>query len=143
MRTVLYLFCYLISELTGLNALALIKLKCFKRLFNLVVSLFCLIRLINSFDVGKSVIRIWSYSGPYFPAFGLNTERHSVSLRIQSECGKIQTRITPNTDTFHTTCYCWLCTASCIKVFFIGKEKVPKPCTQCTVLSLINNKYQE
>ena len=30
-----------------------------------------------------------------------NTERYSVSLRIQSECAKIQTRITPNTDTFH------------------------------------------
>ena len=26
---------------------------------------------------------------PYFPAFGLNTD--GVSLRIQSECGKIQT----------------------------------------------------
>ena len=24
-----------------------------------------------------------------------------VSLRIQSECGKMRTRITPNTDTFH------------------------------------------
>ena len=31
-------------------------------------------------------------SGPYFPAFGLNTERYEVSLRIQSECGKIRTR---------------------------------------------------
>ena len=41
-----------------------------------------------------------SYSGLYFPAFGLNTERYSVSLRIQSKCGKIRTRITPNTDTF-------------------------------------------
>ena len=46
-------------------------------------------------------VRIWSYSGPHFPAFGLNTERYSVSLRIQSECGKIRTRITPNTDTFY------------------------------------------
>ena len=27
-----------------------------------------------------------------FPAFGLNTEIYEVSLRIQSECGKIQTR---------------------------------------------------
>ena len=35
-----------------------------------------------------------------FPAFGLNTERYGVSLRIQSECGKIWARITPNTDTF-------------------------------------------
>ena len=28
-------------------------------------------------------------------------ERYGVSLRIQSECGKMQTRITPNTDTFY------------------------------------------
>ena len=46
-------------------------------------------------------VRIRSNSGPYFPAFGLNTERYSVSLRIQSECGKIRTRITPNRDTFY------------------------------------------
>ena len=32
------------------------------------------------------------FSGPYFPVFGLNTERYGVSLRIQSEYGKIQTR---------------------------------------------------
>ena len=32
------------------------------------------------------------FSGSYFPAFGLNTERSGVSLRIQSECGKIWTR---------------------------------------------------
>ena len=44
---------------------------------------------------------IRSYSGLHFPAFGLNTERYSVSLRIQSECGKMRTKITPNTDTFH------------------------------------------
>ena len=46
-------------------------------------------------------VRIRSYSGPHFPAFGMNTERNGVSLRIQSECGKMMTRITPNTDTFH------------------------------------------
>ena len=39
--------------------------------------------------------RIRSYYGPHFPVFGLNT------LRIRSECGKIWTRITPNTDTFY------------------------------------------
>ena len=33
-------------------------------------------------------VRIRSYSGLHFPAFGLNTERDGVSLRIQSECGK-------------------------------------------------------
>ena len=32
--------------------------------------------------------RIRSFSGPYFPAVGLNTETYSASLRIQSECGK-------------------------------------------------------
>ena len=32
------------------------------------------------------------FSGPYFPAFGLNTKRYGVFLRIQFECGKIQIR---------------------------------------------------
>ena len=38
----------------------------------------------------KSVC-IRSFSGPYFPAFGLNTERYGECLSIQSKCGKIQT----------------------------------------------------
>ena len=45
-------------------------------------------------------VRIQSFSGPYFLAFGLNTERCEVSFRIQSESEKIQTRKPPNTDTF-------------------------------------------
>ena len=45
---------------------------------------------------------ILSFSGPYFPAFGLNTGRYSVSFRLQSECRKIRTRKTPNTVIFHT-----------------------------------------
>ena len=49
-------------------------------------------------------IHIRSYSDPHFPAFGLNTERYSVSLCIHSKCGKIRTRITPNTYTFHSVC---------------------------------------
>ena len=48
-----------------------------------------------------NIFYIWSYSGPYFPAFRLNTDRYEVSLRIQSEWGQIWTRITLNTDTFH------------------------------------------
>ena len=44
---------------------------------------------------------IRSYSGPHSPAFELNTERYVVSLQIQSECGKIRTRITPNMGTFY------------------------------------------
>ena len=45
-------------------------------------------------------VRIRSFSGPHFPAFGLNTGKYGVSLRIQSECGKIRTRKSPNMDTF-------------------------------------------
>ena len=47
-------------------------------------------------------VRIRSFSGTYFPAFGLNTERYEVSLCIQSKCGKTLTRKTSNMDTFHT-----------------------------------------
>ena len=46
-------------------------------------------------------VRIRSYSGVHFPVFGLNMERSGESLRIQSECQKIQTRITTNADTFY------------------------------------------
>ena len=49
-------------------------------------------------------VRIWSYSGPHFPhfpAFGPNMGRYGVSLRIQSKCGKMWTRITTNSDTFY------------------------------------------
>ena len=53
-----------------------------------------------NFHCVKSV-RVRSYSDPQFPAFGLNTERYSVSLRNQFKCGKIQTRITLNTNNFY------------------------------------------
>ena len=44
--------------------------------------------------------RIWSYSGLHFPRIWTQYgERYS--LPIQSECGKMRTRITPNVDTFH------------------------------------------
>ena len=56
--------------------------------------------LVLSLHCVKSV-HIRSYCGPQFPAFGLNTERYSLSLRIQSKYGKMRTRITPNTGTFH------------------------------------------
>ena len=46
-------------------------------------------------------ICIRSYSGPYSPVFGLNTKKYRVSLRIQPKCGKMRTKITPNTDTFY------------------------------------------
>ena len=42
-----------------------------------------------------------SFSGAHFPSFGLNTDKYFVSLCIQYDCRKIQTRKTPSTDTFH------------------------------------------
>ena len=43
----------------------------------------CTVRKVSKYGV---------FSGSYFPAFGLNTERYEISLCIQSECGKIRTR---------------------------------------------------
>ena len=66
-------------------------------------------------------------SGPYFPAFRLNTERYEVFLRIQSECGKITPEITPYLDTFHAVVIFNICPfvrvsvyrhLICITVFF-------------------------
>ena len=50
-------------------------------------------------------VRIWSFSGLHFPALGLNTERCSVFFCIQSECGKIRARKTPNKDTFYAVLF--------------------------------------
>ena len=44
---------------------------------------------------------IHSFSGPHSPAFELSTVIYTVNLRTQSKCGKIWTRKTLNTDTFH------------------------------------------
>ena len=61
--------------------------------------------LSNNYHCVKSV-RSRKFSGPYFPAFGLNTERYSLSLPIQYKCGKIRTTKTPNMHTFHVGYFC-------------------------------------
>ena len=48
----------------------------------------------------KSVC-IRSFYGTYFSSVGLNTDRCSSALRLQSECGKTRTRKTPNTSNFY------------------------------------------
>ena len=45
-------------------------------------------------------VRIRRFSGQYFPAFGLNTERYFVSLRLKSECEKMRTRKIPYGENF-------------------------------------------
>ena len=41
------------------------------------------------------------FSDPHFLAFGLNTEIYSLNIRNQSECWKMRTRKSPNTDSFY------------------------------------------
>ena len=76
----------------------------------------------------KSVC-IWSYSGPHFPAFELNRERYSVSFCIQSKCGKMRNRITPNTDFFTQCCSVWQ-ELFFVNWFFIMDTKVTSACNK-------------
>ena len=77
-------------------------------------------------------VRMWCFSGPYLPAFELNTERYSVSLRIQSKCGKIWTRKTPNTDTFHAVLFIY---------FVLDKNNIEVE-TSCLIQFFIHGKYE-
>ena len=56
-----------------------------------------------------------------FSTFELNMEKYGVSLRIQSEWGKMWTKITPNMDTFHAVVlsglYLLRCKTSAMKLF--------------------------
>ena len=63
----------------------------------------------------------------YFLAFGLTTEGYSVSLHIESKCGKMRTRITPNMDTFHVLKkFCVkLKSDTCIQTRRILQNKIP------------------
>ena len=63
------------------------------------------VMLYSNTDHCVKIVRVRSYSDPLFYAFGLNIERYYGSLRIQSECGKMRTRITPNADTVYTVYY--------------------------------------
>ena len=45
-----------------------------------------------TFPLTAKVFKYGVISGPYLPAFGLNTERYFGFLGIQSECGEIRTR---------------------------------------------------
>ena len=51
-------------------------------------------------DLHCTTVCIPNFSSPYFPEVGLNTERYS-------ECGKIQTRKTPNTYTYNAVLNIW------------------------------------
>ena len=55
--------------------------------------------------LASKVSKFEDFSGPYFPIFELNTDIYSLSLRIQYEYGKILTRKTSNSGTFHAVIF--------------------------------------
>ena len=65
----------------------------------IMIKTFIIVKIAGFYHI-HCVFRVQS-SGPYFSIFRLSTERYGVSLGFQSEWGKMLTRITPNTDTFH------------------------------------------
>ena len=88
----------IMSEICGISRIKTFNVKIEEEIFAETISATPNIRYDSHCVQG---VRIWRYSGQFFPAFELNTKRHGVSLRIQSECGKMWTRVTPNTDAFH------------------------------------------
>ena len=67
---------------------------------------------------------IRSFFSSYFPAFGLNTERYSVFVYIQSLCAKIRTKKIPNTDTFHAVYLIRLITSNFFPPISVDSKKV-------------------
>ena len=65
------------------------------------MSLLAYYLLIFSINTTWNVSKYGIFSGPYFPAFGLNTDRYEVSLRVQSICGRYRPEKTLYLDTFH------------------------------------------
>ena len=58
----------------------------------------------TKFDVSTAwkVSKYGGFSGPYFAAFGLNTERYELSPVFSPNTGKYGPEKTPYLDTFHT-----------------------------------------
>ena len=56
---------------------------------------------VNNWDLYQTLREMCPYSQLFWSACSRIMERYSASLCIQSECGKIRTRITPITATFH------------------------------------------
>ena len=75
---------------------------------------YLVVRLLNFFRNNQLLlhwvksVRIRNNSGQYFPTILIRIFPHSgsASLRIRSECGKVRTMITPNTDTFSFILVC-------------------------------------
>ena len=60
---------------------------------NLLQIIYALISMLiyTTFTHCANSVRIWNYSGPHFPAFGLKTERYSVLSLFSPNAGKCGT----------------------------------------------------
>ena len=103
------------------------KVKTNQNLHKIVLCLFIKSNCKRGYYHCVKSVRIRSYSGLHFPTFGLNTERYGVSFRIQSECGKIQTRINQCTTLWERVdavgCYISHKTLRYAVILFSGKDK--------------------
>ena len=69
--------------------------------FSILILFWKIVLLWVKTDTAWKVSKYGVFSCPYFPAFGLNMERYSVSTRIQSKCGKIWNRKNSVFGRFH------------------------------------------
>ena len=93
----------------------------------------------------KSIF-IWKFSGLYSPKFGLNKVVSSVNIRFQSECEKIRTIKTQNTNTLRSKVHINDLTSRfnlvIMKVFrklFYDREKYWELCVLSFLVSSLNN----
>ena len=99
------------------------------------------IGILNILNCVKSV-RIRSFSDSHFPAVGLNTEIFSLSFRIQSECGKIRNRKTPNTDIFHAVLLLLMIICCKLHKFIVFRSLKQKYKSMCNQKEFLQNEIQ-
>ena len=81
-------------------------------------------------------VHIRGYSGRHFLAFRLNVERYSISFHIQSKCGKMRTKITPNTDTFYAMIHLYIYVSMHIHVLYASNVNIQLP-LYCVYISFM------
>ena len=82
--------------------------KALFHMFDRILNMTLLVAQPNKVSVAlfsKTVFKVWKTGYGFFQKYICDTKHHTeryfVYLRIQSECGKIRTRKTPNTNTYH------------------------------------------
>ena len=80
-------------------------------------------------------------SGPYFPTFGLNTERYKYLSVWSPNAGKYRPEITPNLGTFHAVtqhCFQWVIQHYKLNWHFHQFHATENVCSQLTIDTTLN-----